>query len=76
MLILTENVCYPMKLVIECDAHLFSLFYPLISPFFPFSSQTNSMSRSSQLTSCSPYWLSYVPCKQARPCFKGNDLCR
>ena len=72
----SQETCFPVnRMLIECDAHLFSLFYLLIYPFFPLSFQTNSMSYSSQLTSCSPYWLSHVLCKHTRPSFKGNDLC-
>lgn len=57
----------------ERQAHLL----PLLSPPFlilSFSFPPN-MSCSSQLTSCSPYWLSYVPCKHALLLFKENDLC-
>lgn len=52
--------------------------FTLLPSFFPFLSlffSANSRSYSSRLTSCSPYWLSYVSCKQSRLRFKGNDLC-
>lgn len=51
-------------------AHLFSLLSPRFAPIF-----LPNMSSSSSLTSCSPYWLSYVSHKQAGLHFKGNDLC-
>lgn len=57
----------------EHQAHLLPLLSPrflILSFYFP-----PNMSCSSQLTSCSPYWLSYVPCKQALLLFKENDLC-
>lgn len=57
----------------EHQAHLL----PLLSPYFLILSFyfPPNMSCSSQLTSCSPYWLSYVPCKQALLLLKENDLC-
>lgn len=57
----------------DLQAHLLRLLSPrFLIPSFYFPP---NMSCSSQLTSCSPYWLSYVPCKQPLLLFKENHLC-